>query len=147
MIGSLVPSTTGSSSTLAGVSATSLTFQVVDEMDETFIVTTLEITALHQAKQSIHRLLDSGYGSHRLRLLLNRAPKRSEITLDEVRGMLGLPVYAAIANDYASLQESYAEGKLVQPGSLLARQFNDLVSKIAGLDSGKQKKKFSLFAL
>jgi pilus assembly protein CpaE len=130
-----------------GRSLSQFSFQVVDEMDETFIVTTLEITALHQAKQLIQRLLDSGYGSHRLRLLLNRAPKRSEITLDELRGMLGLPVYAAIANDYASLQESYAEGKLAPPGSLLARQFNDLVAKIAGLDSSRQKKKFSLFSI
>ena len=47
---------------------------------EACLVTTLEVPALHQAKQIIQTLLDGGYGKNRIRLILNRAPKRLDIT-------------------------------------------------------------------
>jgi len=121
------------------------TLGVLDLVDETYLVTTHEVPALHQAKHMIQLLLDGGYPRANLRLLLNRAPKHSDVTLEELEQMLGLPIYATIANDYQALQEAYAEGRLVQPGCNLGRSFGRLAMRIAGVNEEK-KKKFSMFA-
>jgi len=115
----------------------------LDEIDDLFIVSTLEVPALHQAKIIIHRLLESGYQSNRLHLVLNRAPKRYDVTMSELETMLGLPVYAVVPNDYMSLSECYAEGKLLPAGSSLNKYFASLAMKMAGVEP--VKKKFSLF--
>jgi len=116
----------------------------LEDLDQLFLVTTLEVPALHQAKQIIQRLLDSGYPTARLHLLLNRVPKSYEVTMQELEMMLGAPIYATIPNDYAVLNESYSEGKLVSSGTNLGKHFTRLAVKIAGVET-QGKKKFSLF--
>lgn len=116
----------------------------LEEIDDLFLVTTLEVPALHQAKLILQRLSDSGYGRNRVHLVLNRAPKRYEITIPELEGMLGAPVYAIIPNDYPALNESYTEGKLLDTGSSLGKHFTRLAMKIAGVEE-QPKKKFLRF--
>lgn len=120
------------------------TMTALEEIDEGFLVTTLEVPALYQAKQLITTLVSSGYGSDRLRVILNRMPKRPEVTLEEVQTMLGLPVYAALPNDYVALNEAYTEGELLEPGSGLASHFARLAAKIANLPEPRKRTRFSL---
>jgi len=82
----------------------------LDEIDETYLVTTLDVPALHQSKQIIQSLSNVGYGRERLRLVLNRMPQRLDVTPDELEKMMSLPVFATLPNDYPSLYESYSEG-------------------------------------
>ncbi len=63
-----------------GRSLSHIAMAALEEIDEACLVTTLEVPALHQSKQIIQTLLDSGYGKNRIRLILNRAPKRLDIT-------------------------------------------------------------------
>jgi pilus assembly protein CpaE len=121
------------------------TMAAMDEVDELYIVTTLEVPALHQAKTIVQRLLDSGAQPSRLHLVVNRAPKRYEITMEELEVMLGTPVFAVVPNDYLSLHECYADGKLLPTGSALSKHFASLAMKMAGVEPAK-KKKFSLWA-
>jgi pilus assembly protein CpaE len=114
-------------------------------LEELYLVANLEIPALHQAKQTIQRLLDSGYGSNRIRLVMNRVPKRTDITMDELKDLMGLSVYAVVGNDYAALQEAYAEGKQLDLASNLGRNITELAVKIAGIKPAPQKKRFSFF--
>jgi pilus assembly protein CpaE len=120
------------------------TLSMLDMVDETYLVTTHEVPALHQAKQMIRYLLDSGYPQGNIRLILNRVPKRLDVTLDEIEQMLGLPIFATLANDYQALQDAYVEGRLVDPNSHLGKSFGRLAGKIAGV-SDDRKKKFTLF--
>jgi pilus assembly protein CpaE len=120
------------------------TLSILDLVDEAFIVTTHEIPALHQAKQMIRFLLEAGYAESKLHLVLNRIPKRMDVTLEEMEKMLGLTIYCTIANDYHSLQEAYGEGRFVNTASNLGRSIDRLTTKIAGTAMVK-KKKFSLF--
>ena len=115
----------------------------IEDIDDLFLVVTLEVPALHQAKLIAQKLLDSGYHTDRLHLLLNRAPKRYDITVEELEKMLGVPVYTSLPSDYHSLNESYSEGKLVDRGSALGKSFVRLATKIANVT--ETKKKFSLF--
>jgi pilus assembly protein CpaE len=118
----------------------------LEEIDEACLVTTLEVPALHQSKQIIQTLLDGGYGKNRIRLILNRAPKRLDITPDELEKMLGVPIFCMIPNDYQQLYETYAEGRMLDRGSELGKQMTRLTTKLASLqEEHKSKKRFGWF--
>jgi pilus assembly protein CpaE len=116
-----------------------LGLSILDEIDETFLVTTLEIPALHRAKQILQKLTDSGYGRNRLRLVLNKLPARYDITPVEIEKMLGWPVYGLLGDDAEALYESYSEGKLLPPSAKLSRQLAQLARKLAGIAEPKEK--------
>jgi pilus assembly protein CpaE len=120
----------------------------LDEIDETYLVTTLDVPALHQSKQIIQTLSNVGYGRERLRLVLNRMPQRLDVTPDELEKMMSLPVFATLPNDYPSLYESYSEGSLLPANSRLGKELNRMAIKVAGIqpDEKSGKKKFSLFS-
>jgi pilus assembly protein CpaE len=119
----------------------------LDEIDETYLVTTLDVPALHQSKQIIQTLSNVGYGKERLRLVLNRMPQRLDVTPDELEKMMSLPVFATLPNDYPSLYESYSEGSLLPGNSRLGKELNRMAIKVGGIQDEKSggKKKFSLF--
>jgi len=120
------------------------TLSVLDVVDETFLVSTNEVPALHQAKQMIAFLLDSGYPRANLRLILNRLPKRMDVTRQEIGEMLGLDVFACIDDEYQALQEAYSNGQLLGGSPRLDRCVHELTSKITGIKDEK-KRKFTLF--
>jgi pilus assembly protein CpaE len=120
------------------------TLSILDMVDETYLITTPEVPALHQAKHVVQVLLDAGYSRSHLRLVLNRTSKRIDVTFDELESMLGVPVFATIVNDFDALYEAFSEGRLVNDGSGPGEDFARLAGKIAGVQEPK-KKRFSLF--
>lgn len=121
-----------------------LSLACLEECNEAFLTTTTELPALHQAQQITQRLIASGFGANRLRIIINRAPKRMELSAPELEKMLGAPIYFEIPNDYNNLNDSFAEGKLAAPGSTLGRSYAALARKIAGVEE-KPKKRLSFF--
>ncbi|MBZ5584470.1 MAG: AAA family ATPase [Acidobacteriia bacterium] len=129
-----------------GRSLSRMALVALEEIDEACLVTTLEVPALHQAKQIIQTLLDGGFGKNRIRLILNRSPKRLDITPGELEKMLGVPIFSMIPNDYAELYETYAEGRMLARGSELGKTIAKLATKLANLEEEKgPKKRFGLF--
>ena len=129
-----------------GRSLSRMGMAALEEIDEACLVTTLEVPALHQSKQIIQTLLDSGYGKNRIRLILNRAPKRLDIQPGELEKMLGIPIFCMIPNDYPELYETYAEGRMLNRSSDLGKNINRLAMKLANLEddkSNKEKKRFA----
>jgi len=129
-----------------GRSLSRMAMAALEEIDEVCLVTTLEVPALHQSKQIIQTLLDSGYGKNRIRLILNRAPKRLDITPGDLEKMLGVAIFAMIPNDYQELYETYAEGRMLNRSSDLGKQIAKMGMKLAGLEEEKApKKRFGIF--
>jgi pilus assembly protein CpaE len=130
-----------------GRSLSHMSMAALDEIDEVCLVTTLEVPALHQSKQIVQTLIDSGYGKGRIRLILNRSPKRLDITPAELEKMLGLPIFSMVPNDYPELYETYAEGRMLNRNSDLGKQIARLAVKLSGLEEekGSNKKRFGLF--
>ena len=120
------------------------TLPILGSIDGLYLVTTYEIPALHQAKAIIQSVLHAGFPQDRLHLIMNRMPRHTDVTLDEIGQMLGLAVCETIPNDYASLQEAYTEGRLLRPESLLGKTYGRLAAHMAGLEE-KKKRKLSLF--
>ena len=129
-----------------GRSLSHIAMAALEEIDEACVVTTLEVPALHQSKQIIQTLIDSGYGKNKIRLILNRSPKRLDITPGELEKMLGVPIFFMIPNDYPELYETYAEGRMLNRNSVLGKQIAKLAIKLASLEEEKSnKKRFAFF--
>jgi pilus assembly protein CpaE len=121
---------------------------LLGEIDECFLVATPDVPALYKAKHLMQTLVEGGYRRDHLRLLVNRADKNAELTMDDMERMLGVPAYSVVPNDYAALHEAYTEGTLAEPGSALGAHYGRLAAKIAGIEpvAPKPKRRFmSLF--
>lgn len=121
-----------------------LTASLIEEIDELYLISTLDLPALHQTKQVVQAALDMGYSRNRLRLILNRAPRRSDFDLAQVQRVLGLPIFEMLPNAYPELFEAYSEGNLLPAGTELGKSLNGLAGKIAGVQPGKEKGKQKL---
>ena len=116
--------------------------QVLEETDEGFLVTGIDVPALYHAKHVIRSLQDAGYGG-RLRVVLNRLSRRSEVSTAEIQELLGAPVFAVMPDDPGALHDAYSAGTLLPPGTSLAKHLNALAAKISGVKEEKKPKKFS----
>jgi pilus assembly protein CpaE len=115
------------------------------ELDELFLISVLEVSALHGLKTIAQKLRDRGEDLTKLEIVLNRTPKMMDITQEELQKVIGRPLYAMLPNDYPSLYQSYSAGTLLPPENRLAKQFSILTTKLAGLTAPKPHKKFSFF--
>jgi len=120
------------------------TVTVLDEIDDIFLVTTLEVPSLHQAKQAVQTLINAGFGN-RLHVILNRTPQRPDVTAEELERILGLPIDTMLPNDYYALYDAFCKGKLLPPGSHLSRQLSSFAMRLAGAPVEKGKRRFGLF--
>jgi Flp pilus assembly CpaE family ATPase len=119
---------------------------VLNSIDTLVLVATNEIPALRQARQMIHALELRGLGANRMKLVLNRMPKRSPIQLPELEKILGHPIYAVVPNDYRTLSEAYSHPRLIDLDSPLGVQFGSFAAKMAGIQM-VEKKRRRLFKL
>jgi pilus assembly protein CpaE len=116
-----------------------------EEIDEVYLVSTMDVPALHAATQVARALVSSNYGRNRIRLILNRTPARPDTSPQELENVLGHPIYAMLPDDYGALCDSYCEGRMLVPGSNLGRSLARLANKIAGTPEEKSKRRFSFF--
>ena len=65
---------------------------LLEEMDSAFLVTTVDVPSLYRSRQIVKHLSDSGYDPAKLQLVLNRVPRRTDVTVQEVEGMMKVPV-------------------------------------------------------
>ncbi len=115
------------------------------ELDELLLISVLEVSALHGLKTIAQKLRDRGEELSKLQLVLNRTPKMMDITHEDLQKVLGRPLYAMLPNDYPSLYQAYSAGTLLPANNRLAQQFSVLTTKLAGIETAKPQKKFSLF--
>ncbi|MGE5568195.1 MAG: AAA family ATPase [Rhodospirillales bacterium] len=117
---------------------------VLDDLDEVFLVATPSVAALYQAKLFITRITDVGFPRNQLRLIMNRVPKRCDLSPEDVQRSLGLPVHAVLP-ERPELDDAYAAGKLLGGNSDLGRAFTELALKMAGMREEKTRSWPSFF--
>jgi pilus assembly protein CpaE len=117
----------------------------VRELDRTYLVTTLDVLALHQARKVIELLLNAGYGRDRVGLVVNRVTGHRDIDPADVEKLLGVPVTSVLPDDTGALHDAYPEGKLLAPESRLYLHLARLARRVTGLPEEQQKKKFLFF--
>jgi pilus assembly protein CpaE len=115
------------------------------ELDQTLIVTTLDVLALHHARKIVESLLEAGYARERVGLVINRVTSQRDLEPEDVEKLLGIPITAVLPDDTAALHEAYPEGRLLRPDSKLYQHIVRLGRRVAGLPETQQKKKFLFF--
>jgi pilus assembly protein CpaE len=128
-----------------GRSLNAANMAAIESSDETCLVTTPEIPALQQTKQIVQTLLDAGYKQERLRLVVNRVPKRSGVRPEELQKMLGVPVYAVFPDSYGELDEAYSQGQLLWSQSPLGGDMARLARKLLGMEEQKKTRRIPFF--
>jgi pilus assembly protein CpaE len=121
--------------------------EIMHESKRIFLVCTPEIPSLHLAKEKYLYLKHLDLGE-RVSVLLNRCPKRSLISPQQIEQLLGVPIYMTFPNDYQGVQRAMTAGRWVESSSELGRQFTSLAqcmleSKPA--PAPEQKKRFIEF--
>jgi pilus assembly protein CpaE len=127
-----------------GRSLSALSLGLMEEIDDLYLVATQDVPSLHHCKQVVQVLMDAGYNRQRLHLLMNRAPKRSDLGPSEIQRLLGVSVYESLPNDYPVLYEAYAEGNMLPASSELGKAMSALAGKIAGVQPKEKSQKSKL---
>lgn len=114
---------------------------VAEELDELFLITTIDIPSLHMAK-SMLRTLPGAFDGVPVRLVLNRTQKALDVSIQEIEKIFGRPVHAVIPDDFAALYEAYANGTLLGPESSLGKYFAQIAMQLNGETATAKTKKF-----
>jgi len=104
------------------------------DVDEVFLVTSLEVLALYHTRRMVQLLHEAGFGEGRLHLLTNRTPKVCDFSPKELEKLLGQEVHSGLPYGHEELSESYASGNLVGRSTALGKSFMRLATKIAGIE-------------
>jgi pilus assembly protein CpaE len=96
--------------------------ELMRESRRVFLVCTPDIASVHLARKKYHYLQSQELGE-RVSLLLNRAESDSTISTAQIEDIVGLPVWRAFPNDYRAVRKALFDGKPIDPGSSLGRQF------------------------
>jgi pilus assembly protein CpaE len=109
------------------------TMSLVEDLDHLLLVSHAEVPALYQAKNMVQALRHAGFGEERMRLLVNRAPRDSDFSIQEVERLIGLPIQWRLPNSYPELYRAFAEGRLLAPETPLGKQFTRLAQALMGV--------------
>jgi pilus assembly protein CpaE len=108
--------------------------------DEILLVTTNELAAVHATLRAIQLLEHAGADRARLRLIVNRYEKDNGLVREAIETAVKLDVFWTLPNDYAPLQKSLLDGKMVPPHSKLGESLDELVQRLTGLNRFPRKR-------
>jgi pilus assembly protein CpaE len=112
-----------------------------EELDELFVITTIDLPSLHMAK-SMLVTLPGVFEKTPIRLVLNRTHKSLEVSVEEIQKIFGRPVHAVFPDDFAGLYAAYANGMLLPPDTALGACFTRLAVQLTGETKVTKTKKF-----
>ncbi|HSB20846.1 MAG TPA: P-loop NTPase [Anaeromyxobacteraceae bacterium] len=110
-----------------------LPLAALDASHRVLLVVTQEIPAVRNARRCVELFRRLGYGSDRVRLVVNRHQRKSRIPDDLLAQTAGLEIAARVGNDYPLVDRSIHAGELVADGagrSSLARDLLGLVDLV-----------------
>ena len=106
--------------------------EVMQESKQIFLVCTPEIPSLHLAREKMTFLRTMGLDG-RVFLLLNRVPKRSMFTVDQVEELVGAKVAYSFSNDYFAVNRATTQAECLAPDSVIGAQCADFVRNLGDL--------------
>ena len=104
----------------------------VSESDQTYLVTTSDLTSLHLARKAVNLLTQLGFGKERYQVVVNRLGKRDGIGGSDIEKIFSCQVHASIPNDYFSLHRVISLGQPLSPDCELGKAIAALASRVSG---------------
>ena len=103
--------------------------EIMSESKAIFLVCTQELPSLHLAREKVQFLEHLDLGD-RIKILINRAHKRTLISAAEIEQLLGRPVYEAFPNDYSGVHKALSEGRPIQANTDLGKHCAEIAAKL-----------------
>jgi Flp pilus assembly CpaE family ATPase len=112
---------------------TALSISLLDKVNELYLVTTVSVSALHEAKRTIGALIKAGLKTDCIRPIVNQVGTVQEVSQTELGHLFGVPVYASLPGAARELEHAWVEGKLLGANSDYRARIAGLARKTAGL--------------
>ncbi|NBQ69915.1 MAG: response regulator receiver protein, partial [Nitrosomonadaceae bacterium] len=112
----------------------SVSVQALDKADMIFPVMQQTLPFIRDAKRLIDVFSSLGYHKDKLRLVVNRYDKKSQITLDDIQNTLKCEVFKSIPNNFSVVDESVNHGVPVHklaPRSPIAKAVEDIGNELS----------------
>jgi len=112
----------------------SVSVQALDKADMIFPVMQQTLPFIRDAKRLIDVFRSLGYHKDKLRLVVNRYDKKSQITLDDIQNTLKCEVFKSIPNNFSVVDESVNHGVPVHklaPRSPIAKAIEDIGNELS----------------
>jgi pilus assembly protein CpaE len=133
----------------AGQSMSDASLKGLQLSDHVLLVSILSLPCLSNTSKLLRSYADLGYvKKERLKVVLNRYMKRSEISLADAEAGIGQPVFWTIPNDYKTSMAAINSGKPlshVAPRSEIARSFAEMTESLMPSAEKESRKRWSLF--
>ncbi len=110
------------------------TLAALEAAGQLLVVTIQDVAAIKSVQRSLELFSDLQY-DHKIKIVLNRFSKYSEIGLKDLAHVLRRPVFAAVTNDYRRLSEATGKHRTVRqahPKSRLHRDLRHLAGQLTG---------------
>jgi pilus assembly protein CpaE len=95
-----------------------LSLLMLPESEHGFLVTTPELPSLHLTRKAVSQLAQIGLSLDNFHVIVNRAGRADEVTLEAMAKIFKAPVYATFPNDYLSLHKALSAGQPIGPCAL-----------------------------
>jgi len=133
-----------------GQSTDDTSLRIVELSDTLLLITILSLPCLANANKLIKSFIDLGYSnSDRIKVILNRYMKKSEIPLGDAESGINKKLFWVIPNDYRTTMSAINKGKplaKVAPKAQITQAFGELSGALACSEPQQdQKKKWTLF--
>ncbi len=133
-----------------GQSTDDTSLRMVELSDTLLLITILSLPCLANANKLIKSFNDLGYLSRdRIKVILNRYMKKSEISLRDAESGINKKLFWVIPNDYRTTMSAINKGKplaRIAPKAQITQAFGELAGALACPEPPQdQKKKWTLF--
>lgn len=117
-----------------------LSGEMLNIVNQAFVVTTTGIPALYEAKRVIDALVSAGVEGDRLRLIVNQIEETQTLSGRQLNQIFGTQVYATLPRDGDELHRACVLRKLPGEGSGIRVQIAALARNVAGLPEKKARR-------
>jgi len=108
------------------------TLLAVSECDQSYLVTTADLTSLHLARKAINFLIQLGFGKDRYQVIVNRLSRFDGIAGSDIEKIFNCQVHASFPNDYFSLHRVLSLGQPLGGDCDLGKAINGLAGRMIG---------------
>jgi Flp pilus assembly CpaE family ATPase len=112
---------------------------ILDIVNQVFVVTTIGISALYEAKRVIDALVRVGVEGDRLRLIVNEVEETHTFSGRQLNQVFGTEVYARLPRDSEELHKACVLRRLPSEDSGFRNQIAALARSMAGLPEKKAR--------
>jgi pilus assembly protein CpaE len=133
----------------AGQSTDDTSIKVLEISDTLMLITVLSLPCLANTNKLLRSLTELGYvPKDKIKVVLNRYIKRSEISLGDAEAGIGKELFWVVPNDYDTSMSAINSGKPllnVAPGAAITKSFIEMAKSLNNPEARKQKKKLTLY--